>query len=485
MDNWHNIVIEGDCLQVMPTMAAGSVDTIITDPPYGLGFMGKEWDHGVPGVPFWKEALRVAKPGAMLLAFGGTRTYHRLACAIEDAGWEVRDCMMWLYGQGFPKSLDISKAIDKAAGAEREVVGQHNAPAKSIYSQGEKEMPHDVPLTAPATDAAKLWDGWGTALKPAWEPIIVAMKPLDSVNSETIRRMTGWDWWHTSSTIKNDAAVRAEYKRRYAIDLPTEDEGCEKIERVRRHSLHAGVESDTLLLWQTGGESKLPARIEVVEYKPWCLSNAAANALTHGVAGLNIDGGRVGIPIADKCVGGAKSANQAKHTVNYAGGGYDGTQKENALGRWPANLILDDQAAAMLDEQSGESISQKGARGGTSPNPMSWGQDRTDGNKISGHNDTGGASRFFYCAKASRRERGEGNAHPTVKPLALMEYLCKLTATPTGGMVFDPFAGSGTTLVAARNTGRPYIGIELSGEYCEIARARLAAGAPLLTNCRA
>ena len=185
----------GDCRTVMATMEPKSVDAIVTDPPYGLSLMGKEWDHGVPGVAFWSEALRVAKPGAHLLAFGGTRTFHRLAVAIEDAGWEIRDCIMWVYGKGFPKSLDVSKAIDKAAGAERRVVGNRNM--CEYLRRGEPCLGHNhkrsqenqtihVPITAPATDAAKEWDGWGTALKPAWEPIIVARKPFKSSLAKNI-----------------------------------------------------------------------------------------------------------------------------------------------------------------------------------------------------------------------------------------------------------------------------------------------------------
>jgi hypothetical protein len=181
----------GDCLEVMSKFEANSIDAIVSDPPYGLAFMGKEWDHGVPGVDFWTEAHRVAKPGAHLLAFGGTRTYHRLAVAIEDAGWEIRDCVMWVYGGGFPKSLDVSKAIDKAAGAEREVTSERytgwtgTLGGKSALS-GLGDHADVRRVTAPATDAAKQWEGWGTALKPAWEPIIVARKPLEGTVAENV-----------------------------------------------------------------------------------------------------------------------------------------------------------------------------------------------------------------------------------------------------------------------------------------------------------
>ena len=179
----------GDCRDIMATMDASSVDAIVTDPPYGLAFMGKDWDHGVPGVEFWTEALRVAKPGAHLLAFGGTRTFHRLACAIEDAGWEIRDTIMWVYGSGFPKSHDVSKAIDKAAGAEREVVGQRDTKTGSNKETNWKcSSPRIMDVTAPATDAARQWSGWGTALKPAWEPIIVARKPLCGTVAENVLR---------------------------------------------------------------------------------------------------------------------------------------------------------------------------------------------------------------------------------------------------------------------------------------------------------
>jgi hypothetical protein len=180
----------GDCREVMAAMDAKSVDSIVSDPPYGLSFMGKGWDHGVPGVEFWTEAMRVAKPGAHLLAFGGTRTYHRLACAIEDAGWEIRDCVMWVYGSGFPKSHDVSKAIDNAAGAEREVVGPNpynaNKGGRNHHSDKCAQAGKMSNITAPATDDAKRWQGWGTALKPAWEPVIVARKPLCGTVAENV-----------------------------------------------------------------------------------------------------------------------------------------------------------------------------------------------------------------------------------------------------------------------------------------------------------
>ena len=192
-----NKIICGDCLEVMPTLKAESIDSIVTDPPYGLSFMGKDWDHGIPGVPFWEAALKVAKPGAFLLAFGGTRTFHRLTCAIEDAGWEIRDVIMWVYGSGFPKSHDVSKAIDKAVGAEREIVGVrelwgNNAKGgrcgqyANNYAGAADGSKKPLNVTTPATESACQWEGWGTALKPAWEPIIVARKPVNCTVAENV-----------------------------------------------------------------------------------------------------------------------------------------------------------------------------------------------------------------------------------------------------------------------------------------------------------
>lgn len=387
----------GDCLDILPTLPAQSVDTIITDPPYGLAFMGKEWDHGVPGVQFWREALRVAKPGAMLLAFGGTRTFHRLTVAIEDAGWEVRDCLMWLYGSGFPKSLDISKAIDKTAGAEREVIGinpnalgrMRNKTGGNYGNDHESDRSAVDLLTAPATPAAQTWHGWGTALKPAWEPIILAMKPLDGTFAENAQR--------------------------------------------------------------------------------W------------GVAGLNVDGGRIATSddLSGGTYGGVFSASRnADGSLCKAIGSGD-------KGRWPANVLLDEEAAALLDQKSGvigasyrdgdRAIKGRNQVYGKYPN-------RDDGWSVkgAGYSDTGGAARFFYVAKASRGERGDDNIHPTVKPLTLMRYLCKLTATPTGGVVLDPFMGSGTTGVACAMEGRNFIGVELDAGYYEIARRRIEAVQPSL-----
>jgi DNA modification methylase len=399
-----NSVNQGDCLELMKQIGDNKLDAIVTDPPYGLDFMGKDWDHGVPGIPYWQEALRIAKPGAHLLAFGGTRTYHRLTVAIEDAGWEIRDCLMWLYGSGFPKSMDISKAIDKAAGADREVIGTKRTrelPNDVPFGQGlisshanalagrKTNGQVDIPITAPSTDAAKQWNGWGTALKPAWEPIIMARKPVEGTVADNVQK--------------------------------------------------------------------------------------------YGTGGINIDACRIVYRgEADK-----QSAVWGKQTGNInaygKGMGAQGNEKvlASTVGRFPANLLLDEEAAAQLDAQTGTLTSGKGAvkRKTAKENDGNKGaaygnESRPEGTPMICYGDSGGASRFFYCAKASRSERGEGNDHPTVKPLSLMAYLCKLV-TPPNGIVLDPFMGSGSTIVAAKSCGFRYVGMDLEEKYCQIALRRL------------
>jgi DNA modification methylase len=413
-------VFFGSCLDVLPTLPDNSVDAIVTDPPYELGFMGKSWDNsGIAySVDVWRECLRVLKPGGHLLAFGGTRTWHRLAVAIEDSGFEMRDSIAWLYGSGFPKSHNISKAIDKAAGAEREVIGQTMASPKGISQAegrtdtaagaygGEAKL---IDITASATDDAKAWDGWGTALKPAHEPIVVARKPVEGTIAE--------------------------------------------------------------------------------------------NVLKYRVGALNIDASRIA---TDEVITNHSRSEQASISKGKFG---DSVAQEThqtpgqILGRWPANIILDEYTAELLDEQSGVSKSQ----GGTNPIKKSQFNLGSETRKLAGgFGDSGGASRFFYVAKASKKDRNEGlsnldvkpagslnmrtdshsiangmntapnqNFHPTVKPTALMQYLIRLV-TPEGGTVLDPFTGSGSTGKATLLEGKKFIGIELTEEYLPIIAGRLA-----------
>jgi DNA modification methylase len=403
------MIYTGDCLDVLKTLPADSVDAIVTDPPYGLSFMGKRWDYDVPSEAIWRECLRVLKPGGYLLAFAGTRTQHRMAVRIEDAGFEIRDMIAWVYGSGFPKSLDVSKAIDKAAGAVREVVGQYTVSRDlsggswaDLHGQENAAKQHNI--TAPATEAARQWAGWGTALKPALEPITVARKPL--------------------------------------------------------------------------------------------IGTVAENVLAHGTGALNVDGCRVeGRERTD--YGLTNSTRSAGNTYGKpsVSANFDANQ-----GRWPANLIHDgsDEVAGLFPDTKGGTAVRRNSGGhtfgGIFPKPPM---------DDLGYGDSGSAARFFYCAKASAKDRDEGvagvagvagvgalrdggrqslprkNHHPTVKPTALMQYLCRLV-TPPGGTVLDPFMGSGSTGKAAMLEGFDFIGIERDPEYVKIAEARISAACRLL-----
>lgn len=419
-------LIHSNCLLALKDMKDNCIDSIITDPPYGLSFMGKHWDYDIPSIEIWKECLRVLKPGGHLLSFGGTRTWHRIAVSIEDAGFEIRDNIMWVYGSGFPKSLDISKAMDKSVGATRKVVGQKwadkypNGPGGVGFHGGIGEYSQvgrgPEMETVPSTEFAKQWDGWGTALKPSVEPIIVAMKPLDGTYVE--------------------------------------------------------------------------------------------NAQKYGVAGLNIDGARVPTdPKQDdmfrETVRQERRENSVFKTSGFKGENTKFTGVKDK-GRWPANVIHDGSEEVVnefpqVDTARIETPSDCSVDGATSFESMR-------GNRPArGYDGSGSASRFFYCAKTSREERELGlqnfeskkrdtsrkegnpggdnprnrgvhkikNNHPTVKPLSLMRYLCKLVDTPTKGVVLDPFMGSGTTLNVANRMKRNSIGIEIVPEYCEMVRAQL------------
>jgi site-specific DNA-methyltransferase (adenine-specific) len=311
-------IIEGDCTAALADLSDGSVDAIVTDPPYGLGFMGREWDALPPGLPWARECLRVLKPGGHLLAFGGTRTYHRLTCAVEDAGFEIRDCLAWLYGSGFPKSLDVSKAIDKAAGAEREVVGtrvkagmgSETTFAQDAWTQANRG-PVELDITAPATPDAARWEGWGTALKPAHEPIVLARKPL------------------------------------------------------------AGT--------------------------------VAGNVLAHGTGALNVNGCRIGSdstrrPLGKPLNGGAYGTDRAdRDTLDVVGG--------SDSGRWPANVLLDGEAAAMLDQPTAnlkEGFSVNRNRDGSAHSGNTVLGARNADTKDVGYGDSGGASRFFLTVQPDK-----------------------------------------------------------------------------------
>lgn len=378
-------IIHGDSIEELKKLESDSVDSIVTDPPYGLKFMGKKWDYEVPSTEVWVECLRVLKPGGHMLVACGSRTQHRMAVNIEDAGFEIRDVITWLYGSGFPKSLDISKAIDKAAGAERARVPGGQGAANSILGS---RKPNEAISNEAISNEAKQWQGWGTALKPACEFWTLARKPL--------------------------------------------------------------------------GETTV-----------------AKNVLKHGTGGINVDGCRVESESNEHFRSFVKKPeNSQRQTYDGARPNNDFEPTNSSLGRFPANLILDEEAGAALDEQSGNCGAQAPVKKKVTPvstnieNYKPHPSVGDDGASFRG--DSGGASRFFYCAKASKSERGADNVHPTVKPVKLMRYLCKLI-TPSGGTVLDPFMGSGTTGVAALAEGFDFLGIEREAEYIEIARRRCEA----------
>jgi DNA modification methylase len=418
------IVHIGNNLDILPTLQDCSVDSIVTDPPYELGFMGKKWDS--TGIAYnsdlWRECLRVLKPGGHLLSFGGTRTWHRVAVAIEDAGFEVRDSIAWMYGSGFPKSLDVAKAINKAAGVEYEARPASGVGFMNSSDDGYNTTLNQLTQVGESVEEAKQWEGWGTALKPAFEPIVVARKPL--------------------------------------------------------------------------------------------IGTVAENVLTYGTGGLNIDASRIGISEEDREKINNMGGFGSEGWINTTSPAYNTNNPDNPLvrtqakahtqGRWPANVILDEYSAELLDEQSGIT--------GTSTTKTAQYDSRSEfgGGQINiRHPDKGGASRFFYVAKASKRDRNEGlenlpdstqhkwngaeghrgvgdfypdgsprpvnpmkNFHPTVKPTDLMRYLIKLV-TPPNGTVLDPFTGSGSTGKAAILDGFRFIGIEMTEDYIPIIEGRL------------
>jgi DNA modification methylase len=465
----------GDCLEVLKTIPDNSIDAVVTDPPYGIGFMNKEWDNptkhkeliereqrrseerfaegkspakggfskGVqPGLPIggakegkwfqewcelWAvECLRILKPGGHILSFSAPRTYHRMATAFEDAGFQIRDQLMWVFGSGFPKSHNIGKAIDKIEGNDREVVGEMRA-GKTALGQNSGWNAHENKTEIDITKGNSDWEGWGTALKPAHEPIVMARKPLSE-------------------------------------------------------------------------------------------KSIAENVLKHGTGGINIDGSRIVIGEGDKTSAGHRTCNIFE-TEKISGGNGSPDYETHEAGRFPANIIFDEEAGQLLDEQSGIRKGNKPSKRNKDHRySQDWGHRVHNGMPIIGYDDKGGASRVFYCPKAAKSDRNEGleqftpktdrqkghgldricgtcgtsmlkpedcnceepdwitppklNHHPTVKPTDLMRYLINLV-TPPNGTILDPFMGSGSTGKAAVRCGVNFIGIEKEQEYMDIAKARI------------
>lgn len=407
----------GNCLERMRELPDNSVDSIVTDPPYGLSFMGKKWDYDVPSTEIWAECLRVLKPGGHLLAFAGTRTQHRMAVRIEDAGFEIRDMIAWVYGSGFPKSLDVSKAIDKAAGAEREFVPVGNAVKRMIPGADQNETgswikdngrEYQPGTSTPATEAAQQWQGWGTALKPALEPITVARKPLIGTVAENVLT-------HGTGAINVD--------------------GC-RVEGGARPL----VTSDRRLENNTYGEGLSGSKSE------------GKTSLGRWPANLIHDGSQMVLDLFP----------EAKGAVSNGSKGVTGLVGSNTFAIHPR-----EQKPGRGDTGSAARFfycaktSKRDRDEGLTNDPQTFVQFQT-GNGASGK----------PSSLSEGRDTQYRNNHPTVKPTDLMRYLCRLVTQP-GGTVLDPFMGSGSTGKAAIREGFGFIGVELDNNYFEIAKKRI------------
>lgn len=480
-------VVCGDNIATLRTMPDACVDSVVCDPPYEISFMSKKWDaSGVAyDVERWREVLRVLKPGGHLLAFGGTRTYHRMTCAIEDAGFEIRDSIHWVYGSGFPKSLDVSKAIDSAAGAERKVVGpkrhardgdvSHQAWSSKPTSNGPYVGGGTVGVgleTAPATEAAAEWQGWGTALKPAHEPIVVARKPLagtvaanvqeygtGALNIDACRVYTDW----------NDAAEKIAAPQGQGIDcnplgrwpsnfVLSHSAGCVRVGRKKvASSQFNGAPDHPNPGYQGGFNGARPACLHAPDgtetVDDWrCVDGCPVKALDdqagfrHG-PGTPSSGSWAG----DGLGYGSTSKESERRFTGYEP---EGGTAARFFHQFPADPFVYEAKASRTEREAGcESLPAK------------------DRGEITGRDsDSPGCKNPRSGKSASGAIR---NTHPTVKPVALMRWCVRLV-TPPGGVVLDPYAGSGSTGCGAVPHGFRFIGCELHAEHVAIANARIA-----------
>ena len=491
-------VLHGDCVELMRGMPDNSVDSIVTDPPYELGFMGKQWDGaGIAySLEMWGEALRVLKPGGHLLAFGGTRTYHRMACAIEDAGFEIRDSIHWVYGSGFPKSLDVSKAIDKRGGS---------IPWQAEFARHLRDVkPKDVSaaaINAHVSNGTKS-NFWGHFIDTTSQPLLPTVEQYRRLR-ELLPIDPAWDEQFLPEA-EREVVGTVTHARSGGEDWAKRP-GSTAIPRTADVTLAA---TDEARRWEGWGTALKPAHEPIVVARKPLQGTVAGNVLVWGTGGLNIDGCRVGTD------GGTKGSDYPKTGLLGIGG--NGTIEPLNAGRWPANVVFDRTAGEALDQQSGVSAPKPGRTGTRGGNGFGMFDDAKSASAEGTWpaDGGGGASRFFtqadfgpddwpfvYQAKPSRKERNAGldglplvkggsmtgaeyrpdrptnhperqNHHPTVKPVALMRHLVRLV-TPPGGTVLDPFAGSGTTLVAAVLEGFDAVGCEMTDEYLPIIAGRV------------
>jgi DNA modification methylase len=533
------ILYNDECENILKEMEGNSVDTVITDPPYGLKFMGRKWDYDVPSVSLWKEVLRVMKHGATMLCFAGSRTQHRMAVNIEDAGFILKDTIMWFYGEGFPKATNISKQIDKNRNKillsivklkkelikffdkseksrkqidiecgfracnylslpdktkkydpwinilptqekwekikevigcddsmdeafkniEREIIGkQIKARTKNqkiaLPTLGDEVEYVEIPITKPETEEANLWNGWKShGIKPAYEPIIVAIKPNDGSYAENALK-------HGVSGLNIDAAR-----------IKTKESGNRKHKGKIYENVADGYKRPNKSCfthktdWEMNKEGRYPANI-IFSHHPECVLKGVKKVKSH-----NPDN-----KVLESRINNIYGRDPNRMLTDYAKNGKETVDDYDCHEDCPVKM-LDDQGKKSGSHSAGSKQEKQDKWSYDLDNSDCYGSGTLNGGGER-YGDEGGASRFFYCAKASKNERNIGcdlikNDHPTVKPIKIMEYLCKLTSTPTGGIVFDPFMGSGSTGIACINTGRDFIGIEKEPEYFEIAKSRI------------
>ena len=448
----------GDCLQVLRTLPAESIDAVVSDPPYGLSFMGKRWDYDVPTVEVWAECLRVLKPGGHLLAFAGTRTQHRMAVRIEDAGFEIRDMIAWVYGSGFPKSLDVSKAIDKRGGA-------------TVIFEQFRDAVKDA-MNRNGVSRAALAEALGNHMLSHYltagsQPAVPNARDYRIIR-DTVRLGGTWDYLFPGEA-EREVVGRKEMtdttKARAGFTGSAHSPDYDGSKRLVDITAPATPEAQR---WQGWGTALKPALEPITVARKPLSGTVAENVLQHGTGALNVDGCRVGTEVWTRKGGGNSTPYGSETTWNTS---ITPDIDRSAVGRWPANLIHDgsDEVTGLFPETG--AARQAEMRFGKS-NTNCYGN-YSEGISVRGHNDAGGsAARFFYCAKASKRDRGETNKHPTVKPTALMRYLCKLI-TPPGGLVLDPFTGSGSTGRGAVLEGFRFVGMELDAEHVAEAKRRI------------